>query len=472
MRRTLAWVTFIACFVPAVASAQAQKTAPLVYAKDITDTSYSYCKFAGMNGDPFQPMLGTGRIETSGSSTTVTAETAGDAPFTSVSAGDFLLITYGGVTYQRLVTARASATEITVNAAINTTGATWAWQKAACGATAADGWIGATGAWAMTFQVAVTTINATTIGYSVECRVGALAAVAVSASTIATATTAAYTIGAGTGAWDECRLGLKVNTDTGVQSVSASVSRQDLMVGMGAVAGLTGSSSSLNATVPILVTDGTAAAPSIARSGGTTTGFRFDSAGVWVVKSGVEYQLISGSGATSSIRNCVSGAAGCASAIITAYTNSGINYSSVGSANMASISGSTTKTLTDNGLVAFVKIAVPADDYAGGDVIYTLYCKDAADQVTRTGRVAFSAQAKTTTSACPATLTTYGYNAGDISNNAKTFTAVAFTCLGSATAGSNLIQLQVQADCSITTPTSMTIEYRLDMPHPQTVTPQ
>jgi hypothetical protein len=137
-----------------------------------------------------------------------------------------------------------------------------------------------------------------------------------------------------------------------------------------------------------------------------------------------------------------------------------------------SIQGSKSKTLTDNGLVAFVKIAVPADDYAGGDVIYTLYCKDAADQVTRTGRVAFSAQAKTTTSACPATLTTYGYNAADISNNAKTFTTVAFTCLGSATAGNNLIQLQVQADCSITTPTSMTIEYRLDMPHPQTVTPQ
>jgi len=137
-----------------------------------------------------------------------------------------------------------------------------------------------------------------------------------------------------------------------------------------------------------------------------------------------------------------------------------------------SIQGSKSKALTDNGLVAFVKIAVPADDYAGGDVIYTLYCKDAADQVTRTGRVAFSAQAKTTTSTCPATLTTYGYNAGDISNNAKTFTAVAFTCLGSATAGNNLIQLQVQADCSITTPTSMTIEYRLDMPHLQTVTPQ
>ena len=229
MRRTLAWVTFIACFVPAVASAQTQKTAPLVYLKDITDTSYSYCKFAGLNGDPFEPMLGTGRIETSGSSTTVTAETAGDAPFTSVLAGDLILITYGNTTYRRRVATRVSATEITVDTAINTTGATWAWQKAACGATVADGWIGATSAWAMTFEVAVTTINATSIGYIVECRIGGLAGVQMVASTISTATSAQYSFNSQTaGSWDECRLGLKVNTDTGVQSVSASVSRQDL----------------------------------------------------------------------------------------------------------------------------------------------------------------------------------------------------------------------------------------------------
>ena len=218
-------------------------------------------------------MPGIGRIETSGSSTTVTAETVGDAPFTSVVAGDLLLITYGNATYQRRVATWVSATEITVDTAINTTGATWSWYKAACGATAADGWIGATGAWAMTFQVAVTTINATTIGYSVECRVGGLAAVALSASTIATATTTSYTIGAGQGAWDECRLGLKVNTDTGVQSVSASVNRQDLHAGINATPGLTGSSTALTSTVPLLLPNGTAAAPSLAFAGDRDSGF-------------------------------------------------------------------------------------------------------------------------------------------------------------------------------------------------------
>lgn len=232
MKKALAWAVFIACSFPAVAVAQEQKTAPLVYVKDITDTSYSYCKFAGMNGDPFTPMPGIGRIETVGSSTTVTAETAGDAPFTSVLAGDLLLITYGNATYRRRVATRVSATEITVDTAINTTGATWSWYKASCGATAADGWIGATGAWALTFEVAVTTINATSIGYIVECRIGGLASVQMAASTIATATTAQYSFNSQTaGSWDECRLGLRVNTDTGVQSVSASVSRQDMPAG-------------------------------------------------------------------------------------------------------------------------------------------------------------------------------------------------------------------------------------------------
>ena len=229
MRKALAWAVFAAFFFPAVAVAQVQETAPLVYVKDITDTSYSYCKMKGLNGDPFEPMLGTGRIETSGSSTTVTAETAGDVPFAPVSVGDLLLISYGGTTYRRLVTARASDTSITINAAIDTTGATWSWYKAACGATAADGWIGASSAWAMTFEVAVTTINATSIGYIVECRIGGLAGAQMAASTITTATTAQYSFNSQTaGSWDECRLGLKVNTDTGVQSVSASVSRQDL----------------------------------------------------------------------------------------------------------------------------------------------------------------------------------------------------------------------------------------------------
>jgi hypothetical protein len=66
-------VFFLAFFFPALASAQElQKTAFVSIAKDLTDTSYSYCKLVGLNGDPFgTPLVGTGTIKTSGSSATV-----------------------------------------------------------------------------------------------------------------------------------------------------------------------------------------------------------------------------------------------------------------------------------------------------------------------------------------------------------------------------------------------------------------
>lgn len=215
------------------ARAQSQRTGTLVYTKDITDTSYSYCVFKGAGGDPLgTPIPGIGRIETSGSSTTVTAETAGDAPFTNVAVGDLLYITIGQTVYTRRVATRTSATQITVDAAIDTTGSAWSWWDASCGATSADGWVGMTGAWAASWEIDVITLNATSIGYQVQCKVGGGTGVQLAASTIATATTASYALTAGTsGSWDACRLGLKVNTDTGAQSVSAWMSRQDLPAG-------------------------------------------------------------------------------------------------------------------------------------------------------------------------------------------------------------------------------------------------
>jgi hypothetical protein len=135
--------------------------------------------------------------------------------------------------------------------------------------------------------------------------------------------------------------------------------------------------------------------------------------------------------------------------------------------NAPAVVGMKTTALTDNTKKAFVKVAVPANDYAGGDLVYTLYCADAADQVTRSGRVPFAGQAKTTVATCPATLT--ATSSGDISNNAKTFASVAFTC---AVGGNNLIQIEVQADCSITTPTDVHIDFQPQLTKARDVFPQ
>ena len=60
-------------------------------------------------------------------------------------------------------------------------------------------------------------------------------------------------------------------------------------------------------------------------------------------------------------------------------------------------------------------------------------------------------------------------SSGDSSNNAKTFAAVTFTC---ADGGANAIQIEVQADCSIAAPTTLTIQTRPAQAKFNVVTPQ
>jgi hypothetical protein len=131
-----------------------------------------------------------------------------------------------------------------------------------------------------------------------------------------------------------------------------------------------------------------------------------------------------------------------------------------------SIQGGKTMVLTDNTKTAYAFVDIAAGSYGGGDVGWTLECKDASDQVTRSGRlIGFSAQNTGGTETCAPGTKVEG---GDSSNNAKVFSAVTFTC---ADGGTNKVQLEVQADCSIAAPTTLTIEYRLDMPKINTVTP-
>lgn len=69
------------------------------------------------------PRQGGGAIETSGSSTTVTAVVAGSLPFALLGVGDMIMIRgKDGVVSRRNITAKASGDSVTVNSAIDLTG--------------------------------------------------------------------------------------------------------------------------------------------------------------------------------------------------------------------------------------------------------------------------------------------------------------------------------------------------------------
>ena len=130
-----------------------------------------------------------------------------------------------------------------------------------------------------------------------------------------------------------------------------------------------------------------------------------------------------------------------------------------------SIQSSNSMTLVDNTKTTFATVDVAAASYGGGDVIWTLYCADAADRVSRSGRLPFAIQNTLGTETCAVGTTSV---TADVTNNAKAFTTVTFTC---ADGGANKIQLEVLADCTIAAPTALTIQYRLDMPKVNTVAP-
>lgn len=129
--------------IPAHAADKA--TFVTVYELDATDPTY--CVTTGTNGDPFgAPIQVTPRIETSGSSTTVSAVTASSAPFARLAVGDQVIASTGVGSAEsiRYITAKASDDSVTVNAAVNWDidgGVTFKWRKVTCGTTAASGWI-------------------------------------------------------------------------------------------------------------------------------------------------------------------------------------------------------------------------------------------------------------------------------------------------------------------------------------------
>jgi hypothetical protein len=219
---------------------------PLFSGRDLTETAYTYCATfgdsTGVAKEPWKVPDPRIKVVTSGSSTTVAAHgaTGEPDPFTNVAVGDELrfIVPAGTVsnvvtqtTYYRYVTARASASSITVNSAIDlgTTGLPFNFRTLTCGTSATSGMIATDGFRNANFQFEYTTKNATSIDWRVECQVKGSntgwVIVIPSSGTSTNLTAVAATSGRifDVSDYDYCRLGMQVNTDTGTNTVNGAV---------------------------------------------------------------------------------------------------------------------------------------------------------------------------------------------------------------------------------------------------------
>jgi len=191
---------------------------------ELDSTTYIYVCAVNRLGH----VLGTGvmqpqRVTTVGSSTTVTGVTVAESPFGSVAVGDELLFNLDGVLTWKYVQARASADSITVGPdAINlgdgregTRGYPFHYFIRTSGAGADQCAIQVSDFRNVTISVAVTQMVATSIDAQVECRLKG------SVSTWIIVGSDNFTGVDGTmflmdpAEYQECRLGLKINTDDG-----------------------------------------------------------------------------------------------------------------------------------------------------------------------------------------------------------------------------------------------------------------
>jgi hypothetical protein len=128
--------------LPSLVYAQNQNVASFAIRYDVDSGTATYCRMEGANGSPWgAPNQAIGRIKTTGLTTTVDEETAAQAPFTGLAAGDVLLINAGLVQYVRSIVTYTSASQVVVDEALNIAGASFSWYKLSCGTGITAGWI-------------------------------------------------------------------------------------------------------------------------------------------------------------------------------------------------------------------------------------------------------------------------------------------------------------------------------------------
>jgi hypothetical protein len=139
---------FLLLFLALAAPATAQvRTANFGIRYDLDAAALTYCRVTGVGGDPYGGVRQVpGKlIETSGSSTTVTAVTSGALPFADLGVDDVIFVRTSTTNVDmRVVAAKASGDSITIDTAADWSagdGFQFTWFDTTCGTTAADGWI-------------------------------------------------------------------------------------------------------------------------------------------------------------------------------------------------------------------------------------------------------------------------------------------------------------------------------------------
>lgn len=153
------------------AEARECRTANFFLNFDVDDTTVTYGLVRGDGGSPFGGSIkGPGLIETSGSSTTVSSDNAGDNVFAEVSAGDTIQITAtDGTVTRRQVVSKADSDTVTVDTAVTITPASaWRWLKATTHATV--GWLDISGYTGRTITVEYNQGDLGRLDVIVQCR--------------------------------------------------------------------------------------------------------------------------------------------------------------------------------------------------------------------------------------------------------------------------------------------------------------
>jgi hypothetical protein len=187
--------------------------------------------------EPLTGVFGPGtprsiKVATVGSSTTVTAVTASSAPFAGLAVGDLLIFravspdaaksTSG--TREVVISTFTSSDQVVVSSAIDlsnpTGGYTFSFKKRVSATQVDRMFFDVSKFSSFAFQADVEGINATSLDFIVECRARKFGVSYTEAAWTKNFTATGSARVDITTPWEQCRVGWKINTDTGVQDVA------------------------------------------------------------------------------------------------------------------------------------------------------------------------------------------------------------------------------------------------------------
>lgn len=149
IRKRAFWggVALLLALLAAPASAEERKSCHVAVKWDVDAATLTFPSLRGLNGSPcFGATSGDGRIQTSGSSTSVTETTAGSNPFAPHAVDDVLVVTRSsGVADSRVIVTYTDDSNVVVDTAVDWStpagGFAFTWWEFFSGTTDADGWV-------------------------------------------------------------------------------------------------------------------------------------------------------------------------------------------------------------------------------------------------------------------------------------------------------------------------------------------